>query len=199
MVTPSATPVSAAIAKAIAMRWSPPVTMVAATGRPADCPRGVTRQPSCSSSASTPMACNPSTTSAMRSDSLVRSSPASRSSDGPSAPAMTMARSGSSSMRSATRAPSTRMPRMVAPPRTTRSPTGSGPVGSLSATVMSAPISRSTSMMAVRLGLRPTARTRSSASGWSAAAASQKAADEMSPGTSMSRAAKPTGPVDRWS
>ncbi len=35
---------------------------------------------------------------------------------------------------------------------------------------------------------------RSSASGWSAAAASQKAADEMSPGTSMSRAAKPTGP-----
>ena len=87
-----------------------------------------------------------------------------------------------------------RMPRR----RRRRGPRGRRPARGRSdrppVTVMSAPISRSTSTMAMRLGLRPTARTRSSASGWSAAAASQKAADEMSPGTSTSRAANPTGP-----
>ncbi len=105
MITPSATPVTAAIANAIAMRWSPPVTMVAPTGRgvagrgghpPAvvqllrvdpDGPQAVDDQrdavrfldPQLARVAQLAWARRP--------------------------PAMTMARSGSSSMRSATRAP----------------------------------------------------------------------------------------------
>ena len=61
-------------------------------------------------------------------------------------------------------------------------------------TSMSAPISRSTSMMPMRDGLRPTPSRRISASGCRAPATSQAAADEMSPGTVRERAAYPAGP-----
>ncbi len=49
-----------------------------------------------------------------------------------------------------------------------------------------APIRRSRSMMARRVGFTPTSRSRSSASGWMAPATSQKAAADTSPGTRSS-------------
>ena len=53
---------------------------------------------------------------------------------------------------------------------------------------MSAPIERRMSMTARRVGLTPTSRSVSSASGWMAPATSQKAAAETSPGTRSSTA-----------
>ena len=92
------------------------------------------------------------------------------------------------------------MARKRLPPRTTRSPTGSGPLSRsdplLSPVTMSisAPISRSTSTIARRDGLRLTSTRRSSASGCRAAATSHAAADEMSPGTVSDRARSAPGP-----
>ena len=58
-----------------------------------------------------------------------------------------------------------------------------GPVGVAAAPSMSAPIARRMSMTARRVGLTPTSRMASSASGWIAPATSQNAAAETSPGT----------------
>ena len=117
--------------------------------------------------------------SAIRSDSLTRSSAASWSSLVPSAAAIAMASTGSSSMSSATRGPSSRIARSGRPPRTTRSPVGSGPAPppASSTTSTSAPISRSTSTMARRVGLSATWRRRISADGCTAAATSHVPAD----------------------
>ena len=73
---------------------------------------------------------------------------------------------------------------------------------------MSAPIARRRSMMARRVGLTPTSRSVSSASGWIDAATSQNAAADTSPGTrwsiactalppSTDQAAPPSGSVAR--
>ena len=158
------------------------------------------------------MEASPATTVAMRSDSFTRSSAASRSSLVPSAAAMAIARAGSSSISSATRSPPSLISCSRLPPRTIKSPTGSGrgvsepsrsapessapePAEPSCSTIsMSAPMSRSTSIAARRDGLMPTPTSRSSASGWIAAATSQGIAAERSPGTSSERGAGRAGP-----
>ena len=69
------------------------------------------------------------------------------------------------------------------PWHTRRSPTGSPATSRGLSTSIRAPIWASTSRMPVRLGLRPTFSTVSSAPGVMAPATSQKAAELMSPGT----------------
>ena len=65
---------------------------------------------------------------------------------------------------------------------------GRGAVAVTARSSMSAPIRRRRSMIARRVGLTPTSRSVSSASGWIAPATSQKAAADTSPGTRWSTA-----------
>ena len=100
------------MAKAIAMRWSPPVTMVAAVGRGVVGCSGVTRQPSWQLLGvdADGLQSVDHERDAVRFLGPQLARVAQLATVRPP-PAMTMARSGSSSMRSATRAPSMRMPR----------------------------------------------------------------------------------------
>ena len=108
-------------------------------------------------------------------------------------------RAGISSIAAATSAAVTSIPRSVLL-RTTRSASGSprssSPAAPTGRTSISAPIRRSRSMIARRVGFVPTFRRVSSASGWIAAATSQNAAPEMSPGTRWSSGADAGRAVD---
>ena len=157
------------------------------------------RRSSPSTAMSTPRARSPSVVPAIRSDALWRSSPAPRMVVVPSAQAAARHRIGISSIAAATSS-GPRSIDLSAEERTRRSARGSpmpgsvpavddGPASPAGVSSISAPMARRRSMTARRVGLTPTSRIRRSASGWIAAATSQKAAAETSPGTRSSIAA----------
>ena len=125
---------------------------------------------------------------ATRSDSLTRSSAASRMAVRPLASAPRTATSGNSSIKFGISSPRTSVP-FSAAPRTVTLPYTSGSAASdVRSTSTSAPMRRSTSSSAVRRRLRPMPSARNSHPGIAAAAASQYAAEEKSPGTIYGRA-----------
>ena len=176
MVSPSAN--RPAIAKAMAMRWSPKLSMRA----PFRCSAPWMVMPSYCSSTSTPMRRRLSATAKMRSVSLTRSSPASRMMVVPLARAAATAMIGSSSMILGMMEPPISMP-LRALPRTVTWPVGSPPSVSRTVSVMLAPMRTRMSMMPERVGFNPTFWTVRRAPGCTEAATSQNAALEMSPGT----------------
>ena len=131
----------------------------------------------------------------IRSVSFTRSSAASRITVSPVAKQAATARMGtSSSMRGIMSPPISTPCRSVEVTRI--SATGSPPsiLSSTSFSPSPAPISSSTSIIPVLLGLRPTPRTRMRAFGWHRPATIQNAAELMSPGTVMSTALS----FDEW-
>ena len=144
-------------------------------------------------STAAPIAARPAAMPAIRSDSFLRSSLPPRTTVVPRAWVAARQSAGISSIAMATSAAPIWIDSRAAE-RTTRSPMGSpadasrSPWGGSGTSSMSAPIPRSRSMTARRVGFRPTPRSVSSASGWMEPATSQKAAAEMSPGTRSSTA-----------
>ena len=174
------------MAPSIASRWSPRESIVPPrSGEPS--PR--TAKPSSVSSMSAPSPRRPSTTRAMRSDSLKRSSPAPRTTVSPSAKAPSSATSVSSSIASGTSSRlddgalergsshvqlADRLRRSDSVPGSSRSPT------------ITAPMRSAMRKKPVRVQLRPTSLTTTREPGTSVAAATMNAADEGSPGTVIS-------------
>src|SRR5215207_5969149 len=173
---------SPAMAPSMASRWSPCESIVPPRSPPV--PR--TAKPSSLASMSAPRPRRPSTTVAIRSDSLTRSSPAPRTTVSPSAKQPSSATSGSSSIASGTSSASTVVPRS-GPCATSRSLTGSPgekpPSGSSSPPIR-APIRSAIRRKPVRVQLTLTSRSTTHEPGTSSAAATKKAAEERSPGTS---------------
>src|SRR3712207_4892667 len=148
-------------------------------------PPPLTTKPSSRSSIPTPTLRNSSQTAEILSVSFMRSSPAPSTTVSPSAKAPTSARSGSSSTAPGTSPAPTLVPRS-SEWRTTRSPTGSPIPFSLTPEAStSAPIPRSISKNPLLVGLSPTPSMRTSEPGTTSAAATQNAAEEMSPGTEI--------------
>ena len=124
----------------------------------------------------------------MRSDSLTRSSSASRTTVSPSAKAPSSATSVSSSIASGTSSGPTSVPSSGA------EATSSSPTGSLSASVpgssrsprITAPMRSAIRRKPVRVQLSPTSSSTTREPGTSVAAATTKAAEEGSPGTTIS-------------
>ena len=134
----------------------------------------------------------------MRSDSFTRSSPAPVTRVRPSAQAAATANTGNSSIMSATSASGRSMPCSGAC-RTSMSATGPQTPSRRPVSRMSAPIMRSASSSPVRRGSTPTERSRSDDPGTRVAATMKNAAEEKSPGTSMSRACRRCPPDNRAS
>ena len=137
---------------------------------------------------SAPSPRRPSTTAAIRSDSFSRSSAAPRTTVSPSANAPSSATSVSSSIASGTSSGPTSVP-SSGPDATSSSPIGSVSVsvpGSSSSHTTTAPIRCTIWKKAVRVQLRPIPDTTTREPGTSMAAATMKAADEGSPGTTTS-------------
>ena len=171
---------SAAMANAIAMRWSPRHRPRRRPARPLPCDDEAVRHARrrrCRAPR------NPATSAAMRSLSLTRSSPAPRTVTSPPC-AASAAMAGSSSIRPGTSSgaisidpvPVARRP-MIVPMRLAGGGRG------LARTSTRAPKRRSTSMSAVRVGFSPTSSIVTREPGSAAAATIQNAADEKSPGT----------------
>ena len=179
-----ASPVNAAMAKAMATRWSPwlmqvPPLMEAPPWRMN--PSGVSWMGTLSVVSSAAMVW-------IRSVSLTRNSSAPVTTVRPWASAAATQKMGNSSIILGTRAASMVTPRSGAV-RATRSPTGS-PASSLGLTILiSAPISPRMSRIPVLAGLRPTLSIRTSESGTKVAPTRKKAAADRSPGTDRSLAA----------
>ena len=144
-------------------------------------------KPSSEASASPPSALIASTTDAIRSDSLWRSSSAPLTTVSPSANAPARATSGSSSIASGTSPAATLVARSVEW-RASTAPWGSPPDGIPSSTSIAAPIRFRIPSSPTRVGFRPTPSSRTRLPGMTSAATMRNAADEKSPGT-----LKPTG------
>ena len=188
--------VSAAMANAIAIRWSPRASAVP----PAGAPDPHTTNPSGRSSALMPSARNPATSTEMRSLSLTRSSPAPLTDTRPPQ-AASAATAGSSSINAGTSSGEISTS-PVRSPSTTIVPRGSSALRPVSRTSTRAPNLRSTSINPVRVGLSPTSSICTRDPGSAAAATIQKAAEEKSPGTEsvcpMARCPPSTEIVRAW-
>ena len=137
---------------------------------------------------SAPRPRSPSTTPAIRSDSLTRSSSAPLTTVSPSAKAPSRATSVSSSIASGTSSGSTVVP-SSGEWATSSSPTGSWSAsvpGSSRSPTITAPMRRAIRKKPVRVQLRPTSLTTTREPGTSVAAATMNAAEEGSPGTTIS-------------
>ena len=157
-------------------------------------PLPVMARPSSNSSTSTPHAVSASAIVAIRSDSLTRSSCAPRATVRPAAIAAATNSTGYSSIMLGVSSGGTSMA-LSGAWRTRRSATGSPPTIRGSCSVMSAPIAISAANKPVRVGFMPTLAMMMSDPGTIDAATAQNAADEGSPGTTMSCARSSASPL----